>query len=106
MAILYDEKTSTHTIKKGGVVIDTLAPTRFESVLSDRALEADLRADLESKASLSNRASVVLMHIVSRDPLHYVLRVAPPGHVPAFTNWWEEPADDSEPGAGPSLEGA
>jgi hypothetical protein len=91
MAIIWDEKAQTHTIKRGGVVIDTLAPTRFESALSDQALEADIKADLESKAALSNRACVVLMHIFSRSPLRYKLRVARTGYTPRQANWWEKP---------------
>jgi hypothetical protein len=99
MAILYDEKSGAHIIKRGGVVIDTLAAARFESALADRALEADIKADLEGKASLSNRACVVLLHIFERSPLRYFIRVAPPGYTPPKADWWEGDDPGSELGS-------
>ena len=94
MAIIYDPRTGGHTIRRGGVAIDTLEAARFESMLDDRALEDDLKADLESKASLSNRACAVYIHIFTRDPLNYVLRVASAGYTPRQVDWWEKPTPE------------
>jgi hypothetical protein len=89
MALIYDPKTGAHLIRRGGVVIGTLEAARFDSALDDRSLEDEVKAELESKASLVSRACVVLIHIRSRSPLTYDLLVGPPGYAPAFSRWWE-----------------
>lgn len=93
MAIIWDERTQSHTIRRRGMEIDVIMPADIDPAdpRSDRAIEAAIKSRIQGKAAAASRGCVVLVHIFSRDPLDYILRIALPGHTSEWTDWWELP---------------
>lgn len=95
MAIVWNEPTQSHTIYRRGVEIDMIIPANIDPAdpRSDRAIEAALKSRIQGKAAAASRGCVVLVHIFSRNPLDYVLRIAPPGYTTPAAEWWNFPPE-------------
>jgi len=99
MAIIWNDEMKSHTIKRRGAVIETIMLERFkDDPRNDRAVEAQIKHDIESKADNANRGCTALIHLFNRDPINYTLRIAPRGYGP-LPNWWELPIQQKTTGA-------
>jgi len=77
-----------HTIRRDGVFLaDWLETFISGSALPMPALEGQVQADMRATIAGAGAPELFWIHIFTKVPVAYVIRVAPPGDPPE-ANWW------------------
>ncbi len=91
MAIIW--RNNGHDIRERGISGVNSARLNASGIKLQGVQDTLAKVEARKKADLDVDLPdhVTFLHIFSLNPLNYILRVAPAGHVPD-KNWWEPPS--------------